>query len=124
MFQCEVWPGHPASGGYGVHAPVTAVRSPDEEGGVGGGLEPGGVSSSLLTQPGVQQLPAGTSKHFTAIFSTVTVAPAGEATTQRVAVSGPRHVGQGAGDRRGGQARGPQLRAGQSLTITSPSSGD
>ena len=118
MFQCEVWLGHPASGGYSVHAPVTAAGpSPDEEGGVGGGLEPGGVVPSPLTQPGVQQLPAGTSKHLTAIFSTVTDAPAGETSRQRVAVSGPRHGGQGAG-----QAWGPQLGAGQSPFIES--SGD
>ena len=82
MFQCEVWLGHPACGGYGVHVAAAAAPSPDEEGGVGGGLEPGGVSSSPLTQPGVQQLPAGTSKHLTAIFSTSTEAPACEATTQ------------------------------------------
>ena len=62
MFQCEVWPGHPASGGYSVHAPPAAgAVSPEEEGGVGGGLEPGRVQLSPLTQPGVQQLPAGTS---------------------------------------------------------------
>ena len=66
MFQCEVWLGHPASGCYGVHAPpAPAVPSPDEEGGVGGGLEPGRVCISLLTQSIVQQHPAAITKHLT-----------------------------------------------------------
>ena len=57
MFQCEGCLGHLSFTGHGVNAP--AAGSPKEEGGVGGGLEPGGVPGSPHTQPGVQQLPAG-----------------------------------------------------------------
>ena len=57
VFQCEGWLGHLASTGHSLHAAAAAV-SPDEEGGVGGGLEPGTVVISSHTQPGVQQLPA------------------------------------------------------------------
>ena len=66
MFQCEGCLGHLASNGHCLTDPPTAfVPSPKEEGGVGGGLEPGRVEISPLTQPIVQQHPAAITKHLT-----------------------------------------------------------
>ena len=64
MFQCEGCLGHLASTGHCLTA-VAASVSPEEEGGVGGGLEPGGVCISPLTQSIVQQHPAAITKHLT-----------------------------------------------------------
>ena len=109
VFQCEGWLGHLASTGHRVHAPPTAV-SPDEEGGVGAGLEPGGVPISSLTQPIVQQLPAALTEDLTrgpgvtAPASTHQAAP-----RHRVAVSVPHHGGEGAAECGGARTRGPEL---------------
>ena len=66
MFQCEGCLGHLASNGHCLTDPPTAfVQSPKEEGGVGGGLEPGRVEISPLTQSIVQQHPAAITKHLT-----------------------------------------------------------
>ena len=64
MFQREGCLGHLASTGHCLTAAPVA-GSPEEEGGVGGGLEPGGVTPSPLTQSIVQQPPAALTKHLT-----------------------------------------------------------
>ena len=114
-FQCEVWLGHPASGGYRVHGPPAAgAVSPDEEGGVGGGLEPGGVAISPLTQSIVQQHPAAITKHLTRGLGVVTIITRASSTRQAtprksMVVSDPHHGGQGTAECSGARTRGPEL---------------
>ena len=100
MFQCEVCLGHPACGGYSVHALLcSAARSPDEEGGVGAGLEPGRVPLSHLPPSIiVKQPPAALTKDFTrgiavSFIGASTTHHAAAGPRQRVRPSVPHHGG-------------------------------
>ena len=114
MFQCEgCLVNLPFTGHCLTAPPAAAAASPEEEGGVGGGLEPGGVVPSPLTQSIVQQHPAAITKHLTR-GQGVTITAASSSTHQpaprkRVPVSVPHHGGQGAAEGGGARTRGPQL---------------
>ena len=124
MFQCEGCLVNLPFTGHCLHTPAAAaVPSPEEEGGVGAGLEPGRVCISPLTQSIVQQHPAAITKHLTRGLGVTAIAASSThqpAPRHRVPLSVPHHGGQGAVECSGARTRGPQLHT--SLGTTSSSS--